>query len=70
MQLPASDQALIQLLLDSEQYSLNSLARELDIHRNTLVRILHGTCQATHRTSSRLLAFYVAKQIHPENPCA
>ncbi len=67
MQLPASDQALIQLILDSSQHSLNSLARELNLHRNTLMRILKGECQATQQTSSRLLAYYMA--MHPDGMC-
>lgn len=59
MRLPGSDQALIQSLLDSGQHSLNSLAREINVHRNTLVRILKGDCQAGPQTKNRLMSYYI-----------
>lgn len=58
MQLPGSDQDLIQSLLDGGQHSLSSLAREVHVHRNTLVRILKGNCQAALQTRHRLMAYY------------
>lgn len=64
MRVPVSDQALVQLLLESKRYTLTSLARELDLHRNTLARILDGSSQATHKTSMCLLGFYLSHAIN------
>ena len=65
MRLPVSDRALINLLLDSKQYNLTSLARELNLHRNTLARVLDGSSCATHKTSMRLLGFYLSSVLSP-----
>ena len=62
MQLPNNDQEMINATLQLGDHSINSLAKAVSLHRNTITRILKGHCKATRQTRLRLLSYYIQQQ--------